>query len=167
MFIPIKVQITEKMKADATARDCGQMNGKSFRKGKGNYVGFLGEYAFWVLRPDAIHANVWDYDFTLEGVDIDVKTKEQTALEMTHGDWESSVADVSQQQTDIYVFCRVIKALSVCWILGWKSKEDYLIQSRHLQEGREDGDNGYIVKAGCRNMMNRDLNPISELFKEG
>ncbi len=43
-------------------------------------------------------------------------------------------------------------------------KKDYFKQATFLKKGDPNGDNGFIVKADCYNMIIRDLKPINELF---
>lgn len=62
-YNPVKVDINTEMIERAVARDHGKYNNRSFMDGKGNIVGFLGEYITNFIRPDFKHIDTFDYDF--------------------------------------------------------------------------------------------------------
>jgi len=166
-YDPIKVLVKQYMIEKAIARDKGKYNDRSFMDGKGNFVGFLGEYITHYVRPDFKHVDTFNYDFIWRDKTIDAKTKHQTVEYTPPGYWEASV-DVNSmhQETDYYIFCRIYKngdQWPYGWILGGISKEAFLCKSRKLQEGEQDGDNGYIVKHDCYNIRYDQLRPIKRI----
>jgi hypothetical protein len=169
-FKPIKVNITEEMMAKAIERDKGAYNNRSFMKGKGNVVGFLGEYIVQHIRPDFEHVDTFNYDFVSNERTIDVKTKYQTVSKDPLPYYEASV-DVNSmhQDTQFYIFCRIYRDRDgnypYGWILGGIGKEEFLKRSRRLYKGDQDGNNGYIVQQDCHNLEYRDLKPLKKIRK--
>lgn len=163
-FNPIKVQITQEMLDKAKARDDGQMNFRSFLKGKGNIIGFLGEYIVQSVRSDFKNVDSYDYDFLIGSQKIEIKTKSQSADQTPLSNWEASI-DVNSlhQDTNFYIFCRILKKddqYPYGWILGGISKKDYIDKSRRLAKGDFDGNNGYKVKQDCLNLEYINLRQI-------
>ena len=144
MYEPIKIDITEEMLEKARKRDEGQMNHRSFMKGKGNLVGFLGEYIVKEIRPDFKHVDSYNYDFTYKHGTVDVKTKYQTVEKEPDGYYEASV-DVNSMHQDVdkYIFCRIYRDKDgnypYGWILGGITKKDFLEKARKLKKGEQDG----------------------------
>lgn len=178
MYLPHEVRITPEMIQKATERDKGKYNNRSFMDGKGNFVGFLGEYITQYIRPELIHVDSFNYDFLLGKKKIDVKTKYQTIAYAPKGYYEASV-DVNSmhQETDYYIFCRIYREEHLIdgkteykypygWVLGGISKESFLKESRKLIKGELDGDNGYIVKQDCYNIRYDQLKPIKVTRKD-
>lgn len=145
--------------AKRKAKEMGALN-NSILEGKGNVYGFLGEIVFaeaMGLSP----INTFDYDFILDGIKIDVKTKHCTSPPLPK--FECSVADVNKDQDcHFYVFVRVMKDLSRAWILGKKRKADYYNEATFYKKGQEDpnSNNGFEFTADCYNLKISDLMPI-------
>ena len=171
MYSPVKIQITPEMLMFATARDCGQMNSKSFMKGKGNIAGFLGEEMLKSYLPNLLLIDSYDYDFLyLDKYKIDVKTKFQSVNWAPKGTYEASVAKESlHQRCDYYVFCRIYRDPQISyphgWILGFMSKKRYLERANFLKKDDFNPSNKYYVKEDCWNLPYEQLFPIEELRK--
>lgn len=166
--MPIKVKITSEMIKAAKARDFGKYNEMSFMNGRGNVVGFLGEYMLHKLRPKYEHIDSFDYDFMAEGFRVDVKTKFQSVDRIPEGYYEASVTvDSMRQNTDYYIFCRIYKntfgEMPHGWVIGSISKNKFLKKARRLAKGEQDGDNGYKVKQDCYNIRYDQLKPLKKV----
>jgi hypothetical protein len=166
-YRPIQVDVTKEMIAKAHERDKGKYNDRSFMDGKGNFVGFLGEYITHAVRPDFKHVDTFNYDFLWKGRTIDAKTKHQTVPQTPPGYYEASV-DVNSmhQETDYYIFCRIYRKVNEWpygWILGGISKQDFLDKARKLTKGDQDGNNGYVVKQDCYNIRYDQLRWLKKL----
>lgn len=163
----IKVIISEEMfkRAKEKADAIGCMGRRSFRHGKGNLVGFLGEEMVKETYPKFRHVDKYSHDFEYLGKTIEVKTKQQNIITAPKGDWEASIVsyslDENYQSPDRYIFCRVYRDkdgnFPFGWILGSISCEKYKEKSRLLKKGNLDGDNGYIVKNDCYNIFYEEL----------
>jgi hypothetical protein len=141
------------------AKEMGALN-NSILEGKGNVYGFMGEIVFAEAMGLAF-SNTFDYDFILDGIKIDVKTKHCTSP--PRPEYECSVADVNKDQDcHFYVFVRVMKDLSKAWILGKKRKADYYNEATFYKKGQEDPNskNGFEFTADCYNLKISDLMPI-------
>jgi hypothetical protein len=151
----IKVEICPFMMERARQRDKGQMNHRSFQKGKGNLPGFLGEEMVYLLRPDWDWADRYDYDFECMGITFDAKSKKQTVGYRPEGHWQAAVAKTSLHQScHVYVFCRVFfdedtGKWPYGWVCGWLTKEEYLEDARAFEVGEAEGDNGYTTNEDC------------------
>ena len=156
----IEVQITDKMMewAEKKAKELSLLN-KSIMKGKGNLTGFLGE-AVVAKHYQEIYKvklkNTYDYDLLINDQKVDVKSKLTKKKPLNYYDC-SVAAYNTKQQCDYYFFVRILNDYSVGWIVGYYPKDAYYENARFLREGSKDGDNGFIVRADCYNMMIKDL----------
>lgn len=158
------------MLKNAKERDCGQMNKRSFMKGAGNIIGFLGEEMVKKYSKLFIADESYDHDFLINGKGVDVKTKRQTVSYDPKENYEASVAMTSMHQdTDYYIFCRVFKDESgnfpYGWIIGAISKKDFVKRSTAMTKGQLDKSNGYFVKENCYNITYDKLLPIDDFLK--
>ena len=150
-IIPQKMRETAQWMAD----EMGQLN-NSIRQGEGNIYGFLGELVF-VHLTDAIHNNTYDWDVEMpHGATVDVKTKCVTSPPRNY--YDCSVAAIgTNQNCDYYAFVRVHKDCTTAWYLGAMAKQTFLSQSRLLNAGVVDGDNGWAPTIDCYNVKISDL----------
>jgi len=135
------------------ARDKAAAMGKlynSITSGAGNIAGFIGEdIAQQVLGGELI--NTYDYDLVLNGVTIDVKTKQTSAIPLPY--YECSVAGLNTKQAcDYYCFVRVKNDFTVGWYLGVYAKQAYLTDAVFMAKGTVDPTNKYVVKSDCYNL---------------
>lgn len=169
-----RVPITPGMlaRAKSKAQKTGQMNSKSFMKGEGNLVGFLGEEIFESelgkrlrLRKEDEHTH--DYRWLVDGKELilDVKTK-RTTCPYVKEEFEASVVsyqiDDKIQPVDFYVFCRIYFPRDGSdppygWILSKIKKADFLSRSKFLKKGEYDPSNDYYVRNDCYNMKYSDM----------
>ena len=165
MYNPIKIQITPEMLERAKSRDCGQMNSKSFMKGKGNIVGFLGEEMVQSLSKDFIWKDSYDYDFSFKGRTVDVKSKYQSSPLPPKPNYEASIGkDSLHQRTEFYIFCRIYRDKDGNyphgWILGAISKEEYFKKAHKLLKWQIDPSNNFYVREDCYNLPYSELHHI-------
>ena len=119
-----RVRITDDMliRAKARSRKLGALN-NSFTKGQGNIYGFLGEELFcryFSITPK----DEFNYDFEYKDKKYEIKSKHCSTEPKEH--FECSIAETSIfQDTDVYVFTRILNDLSVGWLLGYISKCDF------------------------------------------
>jgi len=145
-------------KANKKSEEMGTLR-NSITKGKGNTMGFLGEFAVADFLKDCIVSNTYDYDLKVGDRTIDVKTKSCTVKPRV--DYMCSVAAYNtKQKCDVYVFNRMLRDLSKGWILGWIEKEKYFDEAKFYRKGEQEGDNGYIVQADCYNLPIKNLHDI-------
>ena len=155
-----EVFVEKKWIEDATskAQSLGVLK-NSISKGKGNLIGFVGEYAVLSFIKDGHMSNTYDYDITTPTSTIDVKTKGCSSVPLDH--YQCSIAAYNtKQKCSHYAFVRMFYDFEKCWVLGWIEKEKYFDEAKFLKQGEEDGDNGYIVKADCYNLPIKKLNDI-------
>jgi len=95
---------------------------------------------------------VKDYDLVRnDGITIDVKTKQTSAVPLPH--YECSVAALNTKQAcDYYCFVRVKNDFTVGWYLGVVRKQDSLADAVFMKKGTVDPSNNYVVKSDCFNM---------------
>lgn len=130
----------------ANARDNGAYNDQSFMNGKGNVVGFLGEYMVAQAFPKFNHVDTYNHDFECGDITIDVKTKTQNVDFEPKGEYEASVTNESlnHQHPDCYIFCRIYKnkhtnKYEYGWILGAISYDDLMREGRQILKGTDEG----------------------------
>lgn len=152
-----QLKVTKEDVANATARSeqMGALPG-SILKGKGNIAGFVGEE---VIRRR--FKMVWSPDYSCDliaqnGERVDVKTKQCTSPPRL--DYEASIRDRQKhQKCDYYVFCRVLKDLTILWYMGYMPKDEYFQRAVFLREGEVDPSNNFTVKADCWNLPYKEL----------
>jgi len=154
-----KIMITEKQRQEARlmASEMGVLN-NSITKGKGNVIGFLGEI---IVRDkyNGESTNTYDYDLTMGGFHVDVKTKQCTSQPKSY--YECSIAGYNtSQKCDAYIFVRILKDLSVGWILGFKIKNQYFTESVFHKKGDKDTSNNFTFHCDSYNMKISDLNKL-------
>lgn len=161
----IEVDITASMRNRAKyyARKLGQLH-NSITKGEGNTAGYLGEFAYLETFSGTWTKDDRDYDLiTSNDLYADVKTKRCKSKPKLN--YECSVANYNaQQDCDIYIFTRVQKDYTKCWLLGWMETEKYFDLSVFLKEGEIDPSNGWKVRCDCYNLSISDLNEFTEEF---
>jgi len=152
--------------AEKRSKKLGKLK-NSFTGGKGNIWGFLGEGIFGKymgILPD----NTYHFDFRIQDhkVDVnhkvDVKAKHCKTEPMRH--YECSIAKESKfQETDLYVFTRILEDCSKGWILGYISKKEYFDMATFHTKGEIDIENSFVFKNDCYNLPISCLKPINEL----
>ena len=158
-----KLDITEEMLELARGRDHGAYNSMSFMDGKGNIVGFLGEYMFKAICPQVEHVDSFNHDFEYNGITVDVKTKIQTVPHEPKGYYEASVTmdSLGHQHPDWYVFCRIYKkdnAYLYGWVLGKISYKKLMEIGRRLKKGEDQGN--MVCRKDCINVRYDQLLPV-------
>ena len=155
---PVSVEAEWIDNASSKAQSLGVLN-NSISKGKGNLIGFVGEYAVLSFIKDGHLSNTYEYDIITPTSTIDVKTKGCSSVPLDH--YVCSIAAYNtKQKCSHYAFVRMFYDFEKCWVLGWIEKEKYFDEAKFLKQGEEDGDNGYIVKADCYNLPIKKLNDI-------
>jgi hypothetical protein len=158
----IKIDIDNKVIYNSIlkSKSMGELK-DSIRNGKGNLIGFIGEYCVQSILKDSIISNTYDYDLICNDKKYDIKSKQTSVVPSM--DYECSVADYNtRQKCDYYVFTRVLwKKESIrpesVYIMGYYEKEKYFKDARFLKKGDIDGSNGFVVRADCWNMKYSEL----------
>jgi hypothetical protein len=155
MIIEIPIEKSWFDLANYLANDLGVLN-NSIEQGKGNVIGFLGEEMF-CQYTGARRMNTYDYDVTLDGQKIDVKTKRTTVRPDYHYNVSVAAAN-TKQKCDSYYFVRVHTSLEYGWLLGGIRKTPFYEAATFNRKGEEDNTSGWLFKADCYNL------PISGLI---
>lgn len=154
-IIPSEEQIKS---AEKKAKDLGAIR-LSIRNGEGNIYGFLGE----ILVADYFNCkieNTYQYDLiSPKGKRIDVKTKVTTVIPQLT--FECSLVAYIKQDTDYYVFVRILADKSKAWILGYIKPKEYFERAVYRVKGDLDPNSTqgkpFYFTANCHNL------PISML----
>lgn len=168
----IEVKVTDEMVAVATkkAEALGKLK-KSITGGEGNVAGFIGEIvtAEYFPKGEIVSDDSKDYDFILDGVTYDIKTKRCTSEPKNTYAVSVAAANVVQK-CDRYLFVRVehVKGEPTnwtgrAWLLGWLAKDVYYAAAKKLKKGQRDGDNWFTVKADCYNLDIKFLTGVDEI----
>ena len=161
----LEVKVTEAMLTSAKnkAAEQGKLK-RSFMEGEGNVVGYLGEEIFAKAYPNVERKNGYHSDFIFNGEKIDIKSKKCKSKPKVWYECSIVAYSLKTQKNDRYVFIRVRKDLSMGWILGTISKEDFIARSHFMRKGRLDISNNYKVKEDCYNLKISDLEPEGGYF---
>lgn len=87
-------------------------------------AGFIGEWAFHQCRPEAIHADTYDFDFISNDLRIDVKTMKQSVRPTADNPHNVTDKDF-KQDCDLYVFCICLNDFSKVWVAGWLWRDEF------------------------------------------
>lgn len=125
----------------------------SFTKGEGNVAGALGEIVtrdfFASLGHSVQLVQEYEYDLTVDGCKVDVKTKRTSVTPEPH--FNASVcAKNTRQACDVYLFARVLDDLSTCFLLGWMTRAEFFTRAFFLCKGEKDA-YGWTVREDCFN----------------
>lgn len=127
----------------------------SITEGKSQIYGAIGE----VISIDYFGATpspCKDYDITINGYTIDVKTKKCNSDPKYN--YLCSVATTSMhQRCDHYLFCRVKSDMSRAWILGFYPKDKFFNDATFARKGEAETPQ-FNFTTDCYNM------PIERLF---
>lgn len=141
-------------------------NNKSYRNGNFLLQSIICEVIVSeCLGEEAKIKSTRDYDIICNGDCLDVKSKPNSDKE-PQPYWNASIPayQVKMQDCHGYVFARINRDMSVVWITGIISKDDFKEHSRYAKAGSKDGKwkwevSSYYIK------LNK-LHPLS-LYKEG
>jgi hypothetical protein len=163
-MISVNIQAEDIELAKKKAQEMGVIR-NSIRKGNGNLVGFLGEILFAKHFGGTID-NTYDYDVIVNGLKVDVKTKETTVKPRDHY-YATVAAYNTKQKCDAYYFVRILRNLTEGWLVGGMLKEDFFKKATFNKRGDEDptSDLGWTFKADCYNMEIKDLTENIEEWK--
>lgn len=152
----LEVIVSDEMLSLAKQKDedMGRLK-NSILSGRGNLAGFVGEQiALQILGGE--WSNTYDYDIVLDGLKIDVKTKQTTVKPKPF--YECSVADYNtKQRCDAYAFVRLLTDFSKGWYLGYMDKNEYFSKATLLRKGEIDPSNNFTVRADCYNLAIQEL----------
>jgi len=123
--IPTEIQI-EKAKIKF---DFNELK-NSITKGNGNILGALGEIIVCDYYKNiygdhvVIEQNTYDWDLTINGFTIDVKTKNCTSKPINYYNVTVSNSNI-KQKCQYYCFVRIMNDFSKAWILGFLPKDKF------------------------------------------
>jgi hypothetical protein len=170
MFEMFELPLDEEILQCAKIRAKNQRaNKNSFERGKGNFVGYVGEYAVKKFLGLPFEPSTKDYDFILDGKRYEVKTKKTKYEVLPH--YEGSVDTHSaKQDCDYYLFCRAIvtvpdAGIDQVFAFGYFPKKSYMKKAKFRKKGERDESNGWTVKKDCFNLEYQLLKPFSKLVK--
>ena len=135
----------------------------SITKGKGNMFGALGEIVVCDLFKsrglDVDFNSTYDYDLIINGNKVDIKTKRTTVVPKDY--YLCSISSFNtRQKCDYYFFLRINENMEDCYLLGWKSKEDFFHEAIFNRKGELDV-NGWAFKDDCYNLKISSLNKFN------
>lgn len=167
-IIEVPVSVELRNIAYSKADEMGKLN-NSILVGKGNETGFIGEEVVkkWMVDNGGdlqSEQNTYEWDFILNNLKFEVKTKLTTVTPKSH--YDCSVANFNiTQECDYYVFARVHEFWEKAWILGYMSPDEYYKQAVFMKKGQIDPSNNFTVKADCYNLKISELHNIKDLIK--
>lgn len=167
-ILPSEAQIQTTQQIMKKSLESSQGLRGSITKGKGSFLGTLGEVvtAHFFKLPLVNNGDKWDPHFDLmhpQLKKVDVKTKRQSGTTVYSG-YEISVWDQSRerQQCDYYLFNRIRLTLAeekaedftkcIVWILGICPKTKYFKIAQFVPKGSVDSKNGFVAKDDCWNL---------------
>ncbi len=160
----IKVDVTrEQLRRSEGLYPFGSLK-NSITKGMSNIYGAIGE----VIVHDYLEASgrvvqfesTADFDMTVNGKTIDVKTKRTTVPPLP--DFNCSIAAFNtRQKCDHYIFARVSEDKQTGWILGYMPKEEYFKKAEFFRKGQKDPKfPAFKFAADCYNLEIKNLKSL-------
>lgn len=134
----------------------------SISKGESNIFGALGEIIVHDYFKDngreVDHSPTFDYDMTISGKRIEVKTKRTTVTPKDY--YLCSVTDFNTTQgCDYYLFVRIQENKEEGYILGYIDRDEFYQIALFNKSGDKDI-NGWKFKADCYNIKIEMLNKL-------
>ena len=154
--IPESIVIEARRMAD----EMGEIDG-TFTDPDGKVAGFIGE----LMTAEYLNAeqtNTYEYDLTYNGVLLEVKTKRCSSEPLPNYDCDVSGRNI-RQKADFYVFTRVMKDFSKCWLLGCVGKFEFVTTARFHERGSKSY-TGFQYTASCFSVPVSSLKPFEELL---
>lgn len=133
----------------------------SITSGRSEIYGALGEVVvrdYFSKTMDVVHSMDYDYDLTISGYKVDVKTKKTTVVPKPNYNC-SITAFNPHQKCDYYFFVRVTTDLKRAYLLGYIGKEAFFRNATFNKQGEDDGN--FLYRCDCYNL------PVSGLRKFG
>ena len=157
----IEIDITKDMRdaVYALINRMGTHDCKNVVTDKRMEVGYMGEEALASILK-AKRENTYEYDFIVDGVRIDAKTKASKFPPKGHYD-VSIYPQQKYQNTDYYAFMRLNEDYTKAWMLGIVSKDVFFDNAFVLKRGVMQS-NGLIPKSDSYNMSVDDVWKYSE-----
>jgi hypothetical protein len=176
-FIVKRVITPKQAKLFRSSVSTGRLNHQTIHKnGEGKMVGFVGEvfmdHIFEIICPDVsrtVEADTsYDYDIVLDGIKVDVKTKQRTVAVAPHHD--VSIADYRKQSCDSYAFCSVTVDIATKTIpldfyyIGYMETAEFMNKSSFMKKNQLDGGNrrpdgsAFRITKDCWNLKCNQLN---------
>jgi hypothetical protein len=160
----IKLEITaEQLKRARGLYDFGVLKG-SITEGRSNLYGALGEViTFDYLAStgrNVIMKSTADYDMTINGNKVDIKTKKTTVTPLPN--FNCSIAAYNTtQKCDHYLFVRVHENLHDAWLLGYIHKNEFFNRAKFFRKNQKDPNKPtWKFRADCYNIEISKLQSI-------
>lgn len=155
--LEIPIDIIEKARQRASAQSVNKFTISS----DGRLYGFIAEEIFLSLFGGVLK-NTKHYDIELNGKKIDIKAKScNTPPKM---DYIASISNYQKDHdADIYVFFRIDRNLTKCWLLGGLSKEEFYKISTFMPKGERDG--SFVCKTDMNNVLISQLKEVNEILR--
>jgi hypothetical protein len=134
------------------------------------WVGYLGEIAFrYWLRELGLKHTYWDFrdrkdkrDFTLDSLEIDVKTIATNYYPKMHYSCAVLSGQVTNEVVNTYVFVRYILPTNIAIVMGWLSKKEFLERADEKKKGTVTNSN-FKVPADMLDVRINELRPLIDL----
>lgn len=161
----ILIKLTDDMinRANIAADELGVLP-TSFMYGEGNLIGYIGkEMVYKHLNVQPFEIPNYNFDFVYNARRFLVKAKSTNVEPKSYH--QCSVAQVQiSQDTDYYIFCRVMIPSKFGWILGYISRLDFLKHASFHKKGSMEGNNNYITKNNNYSIQIGKLTKIDNLL---
>lgn len=185
VYDPYRIEITEKMRQDAIMRHLhygDAFTNHEIEGGKGRIWGSLGEIVVGsILGPlGATEALTYNYDLIWKDKTWDIKSKTRRDVPLSY--WDASIsASAMHQKTDYYLFVSIIAKQNLiaedeetvlnfpyeeAYILGYISKDDFLLKATLQKAGKTDNLNGLVYRMDTFTIPYSELIPFRTLLDE-
>ena len=160
------VPLTDGMKVRARVKSegLGELR-NSIRRGKGNFVGYLGEEAIAAYLGANLMScedgeEKYGHDLVLlSGEKAEVKTKRRRVPPRDL--YKAAVAETSRhQRPDVYIFMSYDEVRDEMWVVGQKGYAEFYDKARYVPEGSEDASNTWRSSAAHYAIEHRDLDEV-------
>ena len=113
----------------------------------------------------AKHDSTYDWDVSLRGATIDVKSKVRNNRPRI--DYAASIPNITRRQAcDYYVFTSVKRDLSEVYLMGYIPTDLFFSEATFLRPGDRDGTNTFRARCETYNLAYNKLFSIGELNVE-
>lgn len=98
-------------------------------------IGYLGDACFKARYPEALHFDLSEFDYFLNGLTTDTKTYRSDFKPREDYLVQIPKIDVDRGKGDIYFFVCLNEKIRTGWLVGWQYCKDFLAAATYRRKG--------------------------------
>lgn len=161
----IQVNFDEQTIKEAETRYSFEKLKDSISEGKSNIIGAIGEIVVrdWYSKDhNVIDESTFNYDLIINGIKVDVKSKNTIYEPKPHYAIHIPAANI-KQKCDVYLFVRINLERRIAYLTGWIPKDEFFEKATFIKKGTPGVSPNFVHKADSYNLEIQNLNKCQYL----